>query len=112
MAETPTEVERNDKSLKEKTTKAERRALQETQRAAKASGKGFNHLPFSVRKATTIHYLHIEEQDGSKAFKVSFLSDKTLVNRFFLIKFRFHLGLTCLSHKFVSFVRCLHRIPN
>ena len=46
MAETPTEVERNDKSLKEKTTKAERRALQETQRAAKASGKGFNHLPF------------------------------------------------------------------
>lgn len=39
VAETPTEVERNDKSLKEKTTKAERRALQETQRAAKASGK-------------------------------------------------------------------------
>ncbi|XP_006345335.1 translation initiation factor eIF-2B subunit delta-like [Solanum tuberosum] len=39
VAETPTEVERNAKSLKEKTTKAERRALQETQRAAKASGK-------------------------------------------------------------------------
>jgi len=85
VAETPTEVERNAKSLKEKTTKAERRALQETQRAAKASGKGFNHLPFLVRKATTIYYLHIEEQGRSKDFKVSFLSDKTFVNRFVLI---------------------------
>lgn len=39
MAATPTEVERNAKSLKEKTTKTERRALQEAQRAAKASSK-------------------------------------------------------------------------
>lgn len=31
---------KNPKSLKEKTTKAERRALQEAQRAAKAAAKG------------------------------------------------------------------------
>ncbi|KAK4354358.1 hypothetical protein RND71_026552 [Anisodus tanguticus] len=39
VAETPTVVERNAKPLKGKTTKAERRALQEAQRAAKAAGK-------------------------------------------------------------------------
>ncbi|OIT35364.1 PREDICTED: translation initiation factor eIF-2B subunit delta-like isoform X2 [Nicotiana attenuata] len=40
VAETSNEVERNAKPLKGKTTKAERRALQEAQRAAKAAGKG------------------------------------------------------------------------
>lgn len=39
VAKTSTEVERNAKPLKGKTTKAERRALQEAQRAAKAAGK-------------------------------------------------------------------------
>lgn len=34
------EVQSSSKPLKAKTTKAERRALQEAQRAAKASGKG------------------------------------------------------------------------
>lgn len=36
------ELPTSSKPLKEKTTKAERRALQESQRAAKAAGKGPN----------------------------------------------------------------------
>lgn len=40
IAEKESDQKKNSKPLKEKTTKAERRALQEAQRAAKAAAKG------------------------------------------------------------------------
>ena len=42
-------MESDSKSLKAKTTKAERRALQEAQRAAKAAAKGSNGQYLTVK---------------------------------------------------------------
>ena len=42
VAKIPSELPTSSKPLREKTTKAERRALQESQRAAKAASKGLN----------------------------------------------------------------------